>query len=51
MALDISKPFDKVWNAGLLPKLKGYGVSCRIFDNPIALNIYCNEDRFEWPLF
>ena len=31
MALDISKVFDKVWHAGLLHKLKSYGISCQIF--------------------
>ena len=26
VALDISKTFDKVWHAGLLHKLKSYGI-------------------------
>ena len=31
VALGISKAFDKVWHAGLLHKLKSYGISGQIF--------------------
>ena len=31
LALDISKAFDRVWRAGLLHKLKSYGISGQIF--------------------
>ena len=31
VALDISKVFDRVWHAGLLHKLKFYGISDQIF--------------------
>ena len=31
VALDIFKAFDKVWHAGLLHKLKSYGISGQIF--------------------
>ena len=31
VALDISKTFDRVWHAGLLQKLKCYGISGQIF--------------------
>ena len=32
VALDICKVFDRVWHAGLLHKLKSYGISGQIFD-------------------
>ena len=31
IALDISKAFDRVWHAGLLYKLKCYGISDQVF--------------------
>ena len=31
VALDIFKTFDRVWHAGLLHKLKSYGISGQIF--------------------
>ena len=31
VALDISKAFDRVWHASLLPKLKSCRISCQVF--------------------
>ena len=31
VVLDISKAFDRVWYAGLLHKLKSYGISGQVF--------------------
>ena len=31
VVLDISRSFDRVWHAGLLHKLKSYGISGQIF--------------------
>ena len=35
VALDVSKAFERVWHAGLLHKLKSYGISGQIF-GPIS---------------
>ena len=39
VAFDISRAFDRVWHAGLLPKLKSYGISGQIF----GLNSYFSQ--------
>ena len=38
VALDISKPFNKVWHAGLLHRLKSYRISNQIFGLFLLLN-------------
>ena len=41
MALDISKASDKVWQAGLVHKLKSYGISGQIFG--LICSFLCNR--------
>ena len=41
VALDISKAFDRVWHAGLLQKLKSYGISGQIFG--LISSFLCNR--------
>ena len=43
VALDISKAFDRVWLAGLLHKLKSYGIPGQIFGL-----IFSVKDGWEW---
>ena len=37
IARDISKAFDRVWHAGLLRKVKSYGISGQVFDFILSL--------------
>ena len=43
VALDISKAFDRVWHAGLLHKLKSYGISDQIFS---LISSFLSNRRF-----
>ena len=50
MALDISKVFDRVWHAGLLHKLKSYGISGQIF-GLISSFLSNRRSRSGWKVF
>ena len=43
VVLDISKALDRVWHAGLLHKLKSYGISGQIFG--LISSFLCNRRR------
>ena len=44
VALDISKAFNRVWHAGLLHKLKSYGISGQIFG---LISSFLSNRRFQ----
>ena len=44
MALDISKAFDRVWHAGLLHKLKSYGMSGQVIG---LISSFLSNRRFQ----
>ena len=46
-ALDISKPFDRVWHAGLLLRPKSYGISGQIFGLIYIYRYFSVIDGFE----
>ena len=48
VALEISKTFDIVWHAGLLHKLKSYGISGQVFD---LSSSFLSFKWSEWKVF
>ena len=48
VALDISKAFDRVWHAGLLHKLKSYGISGQILG--LISSFLSNRRLREYPV-
>ena len=46
VVLDISKAFDRVWHAGLLHKLKSYGISGLI--SGLFFHLFLIIDGFKW---
>ena len=46
VALDVPKAFDRVWHAGLLHKLKSYGISGQIFSLMSSFPVIDNFERF-----
>ena len=45
VARDISKAFDRLWHAGLLRKLKYYGIHVRYL---VLFLLFSVRDRFGW---
>ena len=45
VTLDIPKAFERVWQIGLLDKLKSYGISGQIFG---LISSFSVMDSFEW---
>ena len=43
VALGLSKAFDRIWHAGLLQRLKSYGISGQIFG---IISSFLNNRRF-----
>ena len=50
VALDMSKTFDRVWHAGLLHKLKSYGISGQIFGLISSFLVLDGKSSQEYPV-
>ena len=51
VALNISKTFDRVWHAGLLHKLKSYGILGQIFGHISSIVSVIDSLGSGWELF